>query len=460
MASPIIRDFATKTSAVSAYYCDSSRSDDSGDGLTLATAKKTWAGLDAIVPDIIRHNTLIRLKGTFSDFGAYTFLPRIVMSPAILLIDGGSEVTEVVGTTTATGATASVITGGSATNDQYMGYWLEILSCSGNPSLVGQIRTIQTNVSNAFTLQKDLSGTPSGTTTFRITRPTMTISAPSVDSVLTIASAGTGFVVLQRIFMSGSLRLNMQGAGVCFTYMAGIIHTGRGSDNRSMSIGTPFSQLNCRGNILDPSTFALIADTTQYCGPAFVDSNASAYFFVQGARVINLNSLIAQHQVRLYISTLSQAGFGFRCRTMQLYGSNGRALNGITGNSGYAPTTIYGDGTSIVLLVNNSSLILQATASGNMNITNGNWGVYSTDNSVIDVIGPVGSASHSQGGHLIVNGGITSVSSGGVGNPTLAKSDTNAQIVNRAGAQTTWATVIGGTPLTDSAALSVAVLAG
>ena len=70
-------------------YANSATGNDANDGLSESTPKKTIHAVLAIVPDIIKHETIVHLRGTF-DVAPGLNIRKMVIAPFV--IDGGLEV--------------------------------------------------------------------------------------------------------------------------------------------------------------------------------------------------------------------------------------------------------------------------------------------------------------------------------------------------------------------------------
>jgi len=166
------RDYATVSQKVFHAYADSTRPDDSGDGLTLATAKKTIEAAVAILPDTAFDHVVLHLSGQFT-LDSYLLIGlNINGNNKRFVIDGGSAVDVVAGPHTATSGTTTSVTDTTKNWDinEYQGYAIEIL----DGAAAGYICTIQSNTENTIVVGREwpMPGTPQ----YRIIRPATTIT--------------------------------------------------------------------------------------------------------------------------------------------------------------------------------------------------------------------------------------------------------------------------------------------
>jgi hypothetical protein len=208
--------YATKTTEAKHYYCDSDSGNDSNDGLTWDTAKKTLDGVRLVIPDIIYHLTIIHLKGTFDvtgyhkyDFFVSSDTTRVAVAGKRLVITGTDDKVEIVGTCTVSAASNRMATDGSKswTTDDYAGYWVEILS----GPCIGEVRTIQSNTSTQLVATRVFSASLQIGNTFRIVRPATTLTAPGPSGgYFFVVNSGPGEIVVEKLYFSGVAQYNVE----------------------------------------------------------------------------------------------------------------------------------------------------------------------------------------------------------------------------------------------------------
>jgi hypothetical protein len=132
------------------YYLDGTSGNDSNDGLSATTAKKTFNGISSILPTTTYSEIVIHVAGTVTlSSNAYLSIKAF----ANVVIDGGTTTTVLAGPIASADihSTSSIgKTGLGYTVDSYAGYIIEITSgvCSG------QKRTILSNTSTTITPNK------------------------------------------------------------------------------------------------------------------------------------------------------------------------------------------------------------------------------------------------------------------------------------------------------------------
>jgi len=189
-----IRDYASLTNKVFHAYADSAMADDSGDGRSWATAKKTLVATAAIIPEVCKSHLVIHIKGAHTLTDNVTFNTACQGRSNNVLIDGGDDVDVVVGPYTATSSTVNTLTDTARnwTANAYRGYSVEIL----DGAAAGYICTIQSNTINSLTVGSDWPDP--GTPQYRIIRPATTITAESYYA-LNFAGSCDGLVSFQRL---------------------------------------------------------------------------------------------------------------------------------------------------------------------------------------------------------------------------------------------------------------------
>ena len=322
-----ITDFASVTTGTLQVYANGSTGNDTNDGLTVGTPKLTLGAVFALVPDIVKHNVCVNLAGTFTDPGIVNFL-RDVREGGFLVIDGGDATTTIAGSYTANIHSVSTIglTTAGWTADAYVGYTVSITSgaCSG------QKRTINAHTETTITPVKDWTEDP-GHATFVIERPTTTIAASSVTSIidLDIISRGTGAVpvcsfCLQRLYVSGTVA-EIHLAGVGLTRATNVIS----DSSRAWSWRWNPTTLYLLAIRYNPTTFAEVPSTTEFVGLSIRGNTwtMSSYCYLDGAYIACMGYLKSKLWVR----------YGTRIKGLTLYA---QACCVMSSAVGYAPIRI------------------------------------------------------------------------------------------------------------------------
>jgi len=212
------RNFVNATLKESHYYADGTSGSDLNDGLTVGTPKKTKQAVFDIVPYQIANDTAIHLSGNFAEETGR--LDKNVLNGKYLVVDGGDTLTQVAGpfTATASGATLLTVSGAGWTVDQYTGYAIEITS----GALTGQIRTIIEHTADTMTPVQDFTADP-GLCTFRVVRPATTFTnGTQAESLITNCSGG-GYLVVQRLYLTGSKARIQCWGSIARTHLVGVI---------------------------------------------------------------------------------------------------------------------------------------------------------------------------------------------------------------------------------------------
>ena len=188
------------TAGVFHAYADSSMPDDTGDGLSWLTAKKTLAAAVSVLPDIAEDHVVLHLKGSFDLAGASVFI-NVNVSGSVkrLVIDGGSDMTVIDGPYTATSGTTTSLTDSarSWTPNALRGYFVEILD---GPA-AGYQYPIQSNTADTLVVGK--TWTSPGTPQYRVIRPTTEIFSSAGSSYL-YYTGDTQYIVQFQRFVIGS----------------------------------------------------------------------------------------------------------------------------------------------------------------------------------------------------------------------------------------------------------------
>jgi hypothetical protein len=202
---------ASKTTAELHVYANSVTGNDSNNGLTSGTPKLTLNAVLALVPDIIAHNTVVHLSGTFNE-ASVTFTRFVenlfggATNTIYLVIDGGTDLTPFADnggagwvSTSGTIADVTVAAAGWAV-DAYKGYILEV---TAGPC-IGQHRMIQGNTADTITpcrnFSVDCDDGGVNHTTFKISRPATTLSGMGFYPRL----EGCGNLSIQNLYFTGA----------------------------------------------------------------------------------------------------------------------------------------------------------------------------------------------------------------------------------------------------------------
>ena len=285
----ITRDYASATIRESHYYADGTSGDDTNDGLTVSTPKKTLASLSTILPYQIRHNTSVHLSGVFA-YPDGLNINNNVERGAVFIVDGGSDLTVIDDNTganyTATASSVLSLTDAAASWDvgNLDGYWCKVLS---GPA-ADQIRLIHKNTADTITLSYKYSVDPGVGATFAIYRPTTEINGgdSSNPNVIRVSKTGSGSLYIQNLYFSGNYAY-LYLYNVELVYLKAIV-----------SDATYTSCLCYDGNLLfmgstsitDPDTF--VVDSTYKCLGVSQRNINSSYHISSSGYVLCYNSYL------------------------------------------------------------------------------------------------------------------------------------------------------------------------
>jgi hypothetical protein len=202
-------DRATISARILHLYADGTSGNDTDDGLTAVTPKKTLQAVFDLVPDIIDYSVVIHLTGTF-DFDSEQTVPEGLTvfgseyylhatdgyySHGCVILDGGADLTTVAGAFTASSSDTMTLTdsGQAWTDDQYSGYMVEIV----DGAAAGDVRTIVKSTGTSLYPSRAFSAAP-GTCQFRVVRPT-TLLKKTDYAFMSFRMAGEGRMGLQRL---------------------------------------------------------------------------------------------------------------------------------------------------------------------------------------------------------------------------------------------------------------------
>jgi hypothetical protein len=237
-----LADRATVTTDILHLYADGTNGSDLNDGRTADTPVKTLIKVISLMPDIIKHNVGVHLKGTFTDPG-YAYVKKVVLDGSWVVfsgddyLDDGWEV--VAGPFTADSSSTSTIadSGQAWTTDEYKGYAVQILSGARKDDL----RQIYGNDGTEITTIQNFGGNP-GNVSFQIVRPTTTIHGASGYNYFKNSCAITsGRVVFQNLFITGNVYFGAEGALGGYTQVSGVVHEGSNDVDFIYSAGRHFT---------------------------------------------------------------------------------------------------------------------------------------------------------------------------------------------------------------------------
>ena len=207
----MLRDYANVNQDTLHVYADSTRPDDAGDGLTLATAKKTIEAAVALLPNIAEGHVVLHLTGTFTLTENVTISTNMQRNKK-LIVDGGDSVEVLEGPYSATSGTTSTLTDSarSWTPNEWQGYVVEILDTSN----IGHRTTIQSNTADTLTVVQNWSSAIT-TNSYRIVRPATVITASIGLAWFYYSGISQHDVCFQRLRFSGNVLPGLANAAQC-----------------------------------------------------------------------------------------------------------------------------------------------------------------------------------------------------------------------------------------------------
>jgi len=262
-----IRDYASLATKVFHVYCDSAVADDSGDGRSWATAKKTLEAAVALLPDVALDHVVLHLKGTFSPSTYVNITTNMKGNNKLLIVDGGDDVEILDGPYTSTGGTTTSLidTVRSWTPNQYRGYAVEIL----DGALIGHHRTIESHTADTLNVLSPWSSAPT-TIQYRIVRPATAITATSTRWLYYTGMCAYD-VYFQRLRFTGKMRMGALGNGIGANLrLADIVH--EGTDTYAFALANS-SNVSFLCN--DPDSPGAIINFNAHKGTVFIGTSSS-----------------------------------------------------------------------------------------------------------------------------------------------------------------------------------------
>lgn len=389
----MLRDYASCSQDTFHAYADSTRPDDTGDGLTLATAKKTIAAAIALLPNVAEGHVVLHLSGTFTLTESTTISTNMQRNKK-LIVDGGDSVEVLQGPYNATSGTTSTLTDSarSWTVNQWQGYVVEILGTSN----IGHRTTIQSNTADTLTVVQNWSSAITNNS-YRIVRPATVITASIGVAWFYYSGISQNDVCFQRLRFSGNTIPGLANAAQCNLWrVTDVVYDG------AYYFGAFNGGLYLARTVFDPSNpDSYFSTTLNKAGVAYLGSNAkSVSITVTSSAFITHSVLKADVSMLTTILAVSNGAFvkkinaigssdvtltlSANCRPVIIDGSASVGLNlanskcTITGG-----TTIINNSTTHAVELSNAELnMIDGGISGS---GNGNLGMYAHDGSIVKI---------------------------------------------------------------------------
>ncbi len=313
-----LASYITQTTGVLHVYADGTSGSDSNDGLSAATPKLTLQAVFNLVPYLVKHNVCVHLSGTF-DAQGYPYLQRAVYPGVVLLVDGGSALTTFADNggspwSADISSTGTIgLTTAGWTPDAYKGYIVEVLTGAA----AGQHRMIQGNTATTITVTKTWTTEPGAGATFRISRPTTTLSSStSAFSPVFSNLLAAGTLHLQNIYISGTkCYLTITGSAVNGVSLSSIISVG----TNTFQFAASAASFLVYGWGYNSSTFAWnTANTYSRVGISQIGVSTNGVQLSGWQGYVNLQHSVIRNLRAIYGQLLSISG-GSRIEAMQNY---------------------------------------------------------------------------------------------------------------------------------------------
>jgi len=389
----MLRDYASVTQDTFHVYADSTRPDDTGDGFTLATAKKTIAAAVALLPNVAEGHVVLHLTGAFTLTESTTISTNMQRNKK-LIVDGGDSVEILQGPYNATSGTTSTLTDSarSWTVNQWQGCVVEILDTSN----IGHRTTIQSNTADTLTVVQNWSSAIT-TNSYRIVRPATTITAAISIAWFYYSGVSQNDVCFQRLRFSGNVIPGLANAAQCNLWRVTDVYYDGTLFISGINGGFYLSRV-----IFDPSNpDSYFSTTLNKAGVAYLGSNAKSVSMTGIAAAFITHSVLKSDVSML--TTVLAISNGCLIKKINARGSSDVTL---TLSSNCRPITIDGSAdvglklehskctiTGGAAVVNNStthaielsSSELDMTVGGISGTGNGNLGLYAHDGSVVKI---------------------------------------------------------------------------
>lgn len=407
-------------------YADSVTGNDSNNGLSLLTPKKTIEAAVALIPRVIKHDTVVHLNGTFS-LSIRILLSSIVDYGVTLMIDGGSEVTTLAGPYTADIHSSTTVGLSSLTmsTDQYKGYWIKILS---GPQ-AGVLMPVFSNTETTFTMIATLTGDP-GTCSFSIVKPATTLSSTSTKWLYNACSGG-GQVKMQRFTIGNYLYVGNHTASCQWTSLGAMIF--EGTTSCGVYSSSPAGKFVLTDSIYlptNPSTY----DSLNWCGitvcSGSISLDAQTYNILYG---IIANTITAK-------GASFDMGYGFRVKKITVQRGYTGVNGGIAKSTGYQ--TKIDSSPDVGLIIQDGSDVIIA---GAVDISSCTSHGIEVNGSTLRFTGIASGTGNGGAGCYAHNGSRVTIANGSA--PTLTGTAGNLAVSNPAAQESTWAAIDSGTPV-------------
>jgi hypothetical protein len=438
---------ATVTTEDVHVYANGTSGDDTNDGLTPQTPKKTIQAAFDLIPTVLEHTVIVHLSGVFTE----TVLASItsvysglkVGSTRRLVVDGGLDLTVVDNngganyTTTGSSAQSLVVAAAGWTTNEHRGYIVEILTGAA----AGEQRLVHSNDGTTVVPMKDFSVDPGTGATFHIVRPATTLNCHIGPYY-----CGLDRVQLQNLyFTSGKAP---RGSSVWGTYSLSHIICEDAeptfADVRNFSIVQ---------NTYDADTGDSISGGTAAFGMAFRSSSKITFRYCQSFN--GMHSVLVVGDVVMSGGLVTNYLFDYgtsivgkiSARNLSTYSEeDGNPRRFLGSSSGFQPTTVTNAGGVGLFFKHCDVLLLSGT------IENCGSHAIEAHHSLIKFTGAVAGTGNTGAGLYIHSGSYAHITNGTP--PTVTGGTPGDVSFDGTSEASSWATIDAGTPATDTTEMS------
>ena len=431
------------TAGVFHAYADSSRPDDTGDGLSWLTAKKTLEAAFSILPEVSKSHIVVNVKGSH-DFATFTSKfqypgPNILHSDTgaagNFIIDGGDAVIEVVSTSTATSSTTTSITDTTKSwvTDELFGYSIEILTGAS----AGYIYTIQSNTADTIVVGKTWPAP--GLCQYRVIKPETILYCSSGTAVIYFSGKVSGRLSFQRLRIGQNLYIGTLAgiSGFSYIQIGDVIFETNANGSPALHAGLGHILSYRKYDVSNPSSYMSSTKDKRSFAHCRSDGGYAVYVNATGTVAIQdlctIKSLVhVQASDKVTVSAGARIGnFYFRSVNMASIGS-GTTL----------PVLIGTASVSLGVEVVRSGIIV----AGPVDVSNCASHAIQLDNSVLECQSAILSGSGNGGAGVYLKNRSSVIFKEGY-TPTLTGTAGDIAVTSETVADATWAQVAAGDPV-------------
>ena len=430
----VITDYLTKTTKVLHVYADGTSGDDANTGKSGSPVKTITKAL-SLIPDVISHNTVLHLSGSFDLVteipGSSATWGKEVNAGCNFVIDGGDDTQlAAVGSENfaITSSTTSSVTstGAGWTVDEWKGFWVK--------TSTGQIRQIHSNTADTILPCANFSPAPTGA--FDVVKPATAFESGSTRSVY-FSCTGSGNVYLQRINTGINVRIAMSTIVYSF-YMSALIieDTSEFSNFNTMLVSYGGFSAYSRDPANLPSAFSNIL--------ASVTNRGTSSFRGKGS--VTISSYVGD-TLEVTAGELSTVYGGINVKKLVFDKACFSSPLAFGYSSSYRPVVVSGSSDVGFSMIDTQGTL--KIASNKLEIKNCASHGIEVNNSQIQFEGGISGTGNAGAGVYAHNGATVTTKAGTA--PTLTGTAGDLAVTNPASADATWAQINGGDTLVSAA---------